>query len=564
MIIAFICLSWPVWRPQMFMIHDFTHGVRIAEMTQALKDGHFPVRWSKNLGYGYGMPLFEFYGPLPFYVGSIIYWLSGRLIFSVKSLFLISNLMTLIGAWLLGKKLFQSRFAPVAVSLAIGLAPYRMLNLYIRGALNELWGIMALPWILWAVIKLIRGEKYGFVLTALSLSVLFTSHNITTLIFAPFFLIFSFGMIAIQKSWINKNYVSFVFKTLLRIGLASLLAIGMSAFYLLPAFFEKGFTQVEKYILADYFNFRIHFLYLRQLLIPKWGYGGSEWGPDDPISFFLGFGQVVTLVIAGIIGVWNLLHNIKTKKSKINIIHWRILCITGFLLFGSCYFTLLKSQWAWEKISILSYVQFPWRFLSLGLIFLGVLSGWVVNQLTILLKNNHAISKLLSGLLIGLFLINGIFVIPEGYLEKADSVYTADKEVISSQMSSILPDYLPQNMNIEVPATSLVLNQDQFNSGELNIVVNRTHELLVRTLLNQPKKITLNIADYPGWQAYLNNMRIDHSHDLAGRIVIDVPIEEQHLSLRFEPTPLRLASDAISFASIWIFLLLLWFQRSHV
>lgn len=87
LILIWIEVSRSLWPADLFKIHDFVHGARIAEMTTALQDGQFPVRWSSNFGYGYGMPLFEFYAPLPFYVGAGLYWLTGNLVFSIKFLF---------------------------------------------------------------------------------------------------------------------------------------------------------------------------------------------------------------------------------------------------------------------------------------------------------------------------------------------------------------------------------------------------------------------------------------------------------------------------------------------
>jgi hypothetical protein len=39
------------------------------EMERSLQRFEFPVRWSANFGFGYGMPLFNFYAPLPYYLG---------------------------------------------------------------------------------------------------------------------------------------------------------------------------------------------------------------------------------------------------------------------------------------------------------------------------------------------------------------------------------------------------------------------------------------------------------------------------------------------------------------
>ena len=61
---AIIVTSWHMVVRPMFYTHDFLHGARIAEMTRGIKEGVWPVIWSENFAWGYGMPLFEFYAPL--------------------------------------------------------------------------------------------------------------------------------------------------------------------------------------------------------------------------------------------------------------------------------------------------------------------------------------------------------------------------------------------------------------------------------------------------------------------------------------------------------------------
>ena len=58
--------------PGLFPIHDETQVERVYQMSEALKDGQFPVRWVEDLGYGYGYPIFNFYAPLAYYFGGFL------------------------------------------------------------------------------------------------------------------------------------------------------------------------------------------------------------------------------------------------------------------------------------------------------------------------------------------------------------------------------------------------------------------------------------------------------------------------------------------------------------
>ena len=61
---------FPLMQKGYFPMHDDTQVARVISMTRAIQDGQFPVRSVKDLGYGFGYPLYNFYGPLPYYVGS--------------------------------------------------------------------------------------------------------------------------------------------------------------------------------------------------------------------------------------------------------------------------------------------------------------------------------------------------------------------------------------------------------------------------------------------------------------------------------------------------------------
>ncbi|MBU1085878.1 hypothetical protein KKB06_06020, partial [Patescibacteria group bacterium] len=308
---VFFASSWSFLRSDFFLVHDFTHGARIVEMHKALVDGHFPVRWSSDLGYGYGMPLFEFYAPLPYYVGAFFYGLGFTLVESIKLLFIISSLVVLVGSYKLGKSLFGS-LGGLLVATAITLAPYRAVNLFVRGAISELWGIMVLPFILYGIIRVVddgrvtlRKKQYWLTLL-FSLLVLLLSHNLTSLIFIPLSIVFGgvYLILVSQKHTDKRKF--FIQKFLILVGVY-LLSLLMSSFYLLPVIMEKGFTRLEQAIVGNYFDYNLHFLYIKQFFEVNWKYGGSSWGPYDDVSFYLGTGQLIAFGISALIFAKNIL-----------------------------------------------------------------------------------------------------------------------------------------------------------------------------------------------------------------------------------------------------------------
>ena len=56
-------------------MHDDLQMMRQLQMEKCFTDGQFPCRWVPDMGYGYGYPLFNFYPPLPYYVGQVFRWM---------------------------------------------------------------------------------------------------------------------------------------------------------------------------------------------------------------------------------------------------------------------------------------------------------------------------------------------------------------------------------------------------------------------------------------------------------------------------------------------------------
>lgn len=561
LLLIFLASSWSLLIPKFFRVHDYTHAGRIVEMSRALHDGHFPVRWTENFGYGYGMPLFEFYGPLPFYVGAIVFGLGLSVVVAIKALYLIANLGTIWGGYKLGEKLY-GRAGGLIVSAALTLAPYRAVNLFVRGALNEAWAIMFLPWILLGLIQTLHQEKRGWLVFTLSLAGLFLSHNITTMIFAPVLLVFALGYLlwmfwSKAKEFFRKGRFRWlnVFRVMGQVIGGGLLAIGLSSFYLVPAFLEKNLTQVEHIILSPYFDYHLHFLYIRQFFMPNWGYGGSAWGLDDQISFFLGYGQWFGLIALGIFGVWQIVTTFRKKKRSFSSREIILFFTVSMLLLGTLYMSLLKSQGVWDAVPLFKFIQFPWRWLSPAIVFLSLLLGsiaWLIPK-----KTPRTYFALLFVVVSALGSL--AFFRPEKYLDDNETFYYTDASKIRTNLSSILPDYISANMK-EKPSIipdSLIINTEAVPEEEYSVQVDRVQEKLIQTHFKAETPLSLSIAHYPDWRAEIDSQRWTKETGEDGNIVIVVPPGDHLVSLQFKGTAVRRFSDWASAASWFILVLIL-------
>lgn len=536
--VIFLASSWALFQPGFFRAHDYVHGARIAEMSKALTEGHFPVRWSQNFGYGFGMPLFEFYAPLPFYVGSVFYLVGIDLILSVKLLFIIANLGSLLGAYLLGKELFGYR-GGILLSAAFTLAPYRAVNLFVRGAISEAWGIMALPWIVLGIIQTIKNpSKKSFLTLTLGLVTLMLSHNLTTLMFVPLSFVYALGYIFIfQKKNVN------LLKKIGHVSLSYILAVGLSSFYLLPAFIEKRFTQIDT-IIGGYFHYSNHFLYIRQFLVENWGYGGSGWGPNDDISFFLGFGQLISIVIAFLIGLFLIKKVIKEKTGnhKQTFLH---LGLVVALLVISLFMTLLKSQWAWDNLPLLNYIQFPWRFLATAILFLAMITAIVLKLLnSVLLRTAYFVVIYLT-----IILGNFYYFRPEKMMDNPSDLYYGNEAKIRAEMSGVLKDYIPVQMNYEGDILRTQYNSFQFPQGTTTIL-DRTQQKVYSLELETDQFVSFPIANFPDWQIEIDGQKTTSLTSSTGLLSANIPAGKHTVSINFTNSPIRNTADTISAISL--------------
>src|SRR3989344_6826795 len=131
--------------------------------------------------------------------------------------------------YLLGNRLFGKEGGLVSAVLYL-FAPYRALDIYVRGAIAESFALALAPLFFYFSLRLIeKASIKNFLAFSFSLAAFLLSHNIMTMIFLPFFII-----------WIIFWTYTLRLKVIATVFLSIVSSFGLSAFFLLPAFFEKS------------------------------------------------------------------------------------------------------------------------------------------------------------------------------------------------------------------------------------------------------------------------------------------------------------------------------------
>lgn len=526
-------IIWPLFLPGYFSHHDDLQVMRIVEMRKCLVDFQIPCRWVPDMGFGNGYPLFNYYSVFPYYIGAILSFLVGYIL-AAKLLFALPIIIGAISMYILAKELFGKTSAIIAAVL-FSFAPYRALDIYVRGAVGESFAMAIIPLTFYFAIKLIiqRNIKY---LTAFSLSLasFLISHNIMTLLFIPPLLVFII-IFLIKEKWKNIFFVVLGF----------ILGIGLSSFFIFPAYFEKNLVQIDNLIKLD-LNFRAHYVTINQLFFNRlWGYGASSPGTDDTISFQIGWPHWWVVITSSILIILNLVK----KRRFIDYLALVLLCF--FLL--SIFMTHIKSAFIWEKIEILKFTQFPWRFLAVA-IFISSLLGTYLIQ-TVKESNKIIFVTVLSVLTI---LLNWSYFKPEKFYFDMTNQKKLSGKLWEEQQKAAILDYLPQTA---IEPKEVAPNKPLVTKGKADIekFENYSNRWKFKTIIQEKNStIEIPVFDFPNWQVKVNNQKIEYSNkNLLGRISINFDRKGQYMvSGEFKDTNIRRVSNLLSVISfvalIWI------------
>ena len=274
-----LSVSWPLFRSGYFSHQDDLQIIRLVEMRKCFSDFQIPCRWVPDMGWGNGFPLFNFYGVSTYYFGAIISYVTGYLIAS-KVLFFVSLTAGSFGIFLLVKELW-GKYAGFVSAVLYMFAPYKALDIYVRGALAESMALTIIPFVLYFA------YKKNYKLFSLFLFIFLVTHNIMTIVFLPVVILFVLYLIFSDK-----------LKSLKSFAVSIAISFGLSAFFILPAFIEKGLVQTESLTRFE-LDYRANFISIKQLFLDRvWGYGTSIPGPEGGMNFSIGWPHWILAFVA--------------------------------------------------------------------------------------------------------------------------------------------------------------------------------------------------------------------------------------------------------------------------
>lgn len=331
------------------------HATTFAQFYRVLSGGEFPVLWANSYA-TYGFPLPFFVHQLPAYVGAGIIALTHNAAVAMALFFLG---IALLSTWLMYVflRLHVGRLPAFAGAFLYNFAPYRIVDVYTRGALPEFMSsLFMLSGLIGLNLLIVRRRQAGGLLFLLSVGVLALTHPM--MIFPTALLLGSYGLLLLwQTQRLNLKWLA---------GLATLGILGLllSSYYILPLFLETSylhFGQATTHLREGQART------LEQLFASQWQYFGAT--NPGPLGENITLG-VIEVCLLGLGVVTLFLAKDQTKRQ-----------ILGFWLGLLGVTLLLITPWAvplFRVVPFLNGMQYSWRLLSIVIIMIPIVAAYLL------------------------------------------------------------------------------------------------------------------------------------------------------------------------------------------
>ncbi len=338
--------------------HDGLHHLfRLFQLDQALRSWHLYPRIFADMGFGYGYPALNYYSPLAYYIAWVATALGSGYIGGVRVAHALSLALGGVAMYAWVRQRLPQPAALIA-AVAYSAFPYRVADVYVRGALAESLAFIFPPLLLWLGTSLVRRRDARLVPPlALAAAGFVLAHNLTAFMFAPILA----GYLAVETGLPS---VPERRRTYLLLATAAVLGLGLSAFFWVPALAEV------RYVLAGQVGGQADLMGQLQPL--------SQWLSPYPLHRYFPYQGTAAEPPLGLVQVLAaatgsaalVVHRSSLSRSA------RLAVALSLTVTAACVLLHLPvSAPAWERLPLLHYLQFPWRLQAVLILATAVLAG---------------------------------------------------------------------------------------------------------------------------------------------------------------------------------------------
>lgn len=462
------------------------HLARILSIDSVIKEGVFPPIIDIDYMNGFGYALNLFYGPLTTYIPIILFNIFGTTGLALK-------IFTCITVFLSGITMYKFVFnvterksiATISALIYIS-APYKLSNIYARGAVGEYTAFIFIPLVFDGIYNIVNNKKNDFWL-CIGIVGLVLSHTITTIytaLFAILFLILNIEKL--KKLEIFK-------KLIINVAIAFLIC----CFYAIPL--------LEHTFGGDYVIYNSDYMYTNGTDVYGTAIGfndffSNEFGNQD-VRFSLGIATIF-LTLLGIV----CFKKIKKEYKSIYLIF-------AFLAFMALWMTTKYFPW-FSMPNFFGVIQFAWRNLGFFAFFIVLICG--INAVTFaeqLIKNETMKDTFLFAVVITICTFAGLGVMRNWNIGDLKNEAEFDKYNLAIDrvyVYSINREYLPTNAFINLDYIDNREDKTYILNGNATITQeekNGLEDTISLENITENTKLELPYIFYLGYdvQVYYNN-----------------------------------------------------------
>lgn len=364
----------PLFSNYLYVGHDLDyHLQRITAMAAELSYGQFPVRLTTTTlnGYGYANPLC--YCELFLLLPALLYnlWLPLRTCYQIY-IFAVTLATCLIAYFSFGR-ITESRRLGLLGAMLYTLSCYRLVCVYTRAAAGEFTAMAFFPLVLAGLYGIYTRDKPRFVdwlPMSLGMAAMVQSHLLSCELTA--LLLILFCLLRLRETLHPARLLAWV--------KAALLAVGLSAWYLVPFFLS---TSSIPFMVNGPLIGKIQFqgLYLIQLFNPFYnGFAGADAGTNPDMMLSLGLPLILGLGLV----VFCLLRRRDAQGQAASILTTAagFFALTVFLALHIFPWDYVQTTLGRTAGKLAGLFQYPWRFLSLATVLLCLAVVMAVKLLT--------------------------------------------------------------------------------------------------------------------------------------------------------------------------------------
>lgn len=532
--------SIPLMNTFLAKTHDlYFHLSRIEGIAIAMQNGDFPmwINMSGEFYLGYANP--ALYPQLFLYIPAMFVYFGMSLMNAYKLFIVIINAATAIISYLCFKKIFNSRFIGLLTAVAYTLCLYRLIDIYTRGAMGEMLASVFLPVCFYGMYEVCTNDEKKWPFLVLGITGVLSSHVLSTTFVGLYMAVYF--IILIPKMWHNrfwKRIVSLV-KTIAITFLVNLYFIVPFLHYYLREplrIFTRGNGKEAASNAA----------YLSQMF-STWVSADNNRGSIETGStqgeMAITIGALIPICCIIFAFISFCIRKYITEKISIDGDKERINCcfnLGNYALFGTVLAIYLSSDlFPWEKIdnipilSILSGVQFPWRFLMMAQLFGIIVLGCLI-QLTVWYRPKWKLAALLSVLCFSV-------ISASPYLDNtSEESPISDRALVGIATTDDLYRYT-------VPDEGKVLEHYEYLGISSSVAETEITDFSRKgTTLQFHYKLaegqngatlSLPLYAYPGFTLTVNGIKQDYSVDDYGLMEIYTNIPEADVIVKYTGSP---------------------------